>query len=99
MARRFLAPTSTCSLVGPSPAYVSGGYVWFGVAAASDQSACVAFYNGSTAVMTQHLWTVVATSGHLLGEPMFGPFKVSDSLVYAQVTGTRASALVSYMAS
>jgi hypothetical protein len=92
MARIFLAPTSTCSLVGSSAAHVQG-YVWLGIASASDESACCAFYAGS-GTDGDHIWTFTATSGHLLMAPMNGPWKIAASLVYADLTGTRASALV-----
>jgi hypothetical protein len=93
MARMFLAPTATCSLVGSSAADVKG-YVWLSVAAASDGSACCAFYAGASAAMDSHIWTLTATSGHLLMAAMIGPFKVNTSTVYADLTGTRASALI-----
>jgi hypothetical protein len=92
MAIAFLAPTATCSLVGSSAADVKG-YVWFSVSSASDQSACCAFYAGSSTA-DKHLWSMTATSGHLLMAAMVGPFRVDTSEVYADLTGTRASALI-----
>jgi len=98
MARKFLAPTATCSLVGSSAAFIgqTGGYVWFGLATALDQSACAAFYNGS-ANTDPHLWTMAACRG-FMPSPI-GPFCTTSSLIYVQVTGTRASALIAYASS
>jgi hypothetical protein len=90
MARSFLAPTATCSLVGASAADVKG-YVWFGLMAPVDGAACAAFYAGSTTA-DRHLWSLAASQGTVTG--LVGPFQTSDCAVYAQVTGTRASALV-----
>jgi hypothetical protein len=91
MARMFLAPTATCSLVGSSAADVKG-YVWFGILAAADQSACCAFYAGSTTA-EPHLWSLAA-SGVTTAPAMIGPFKIAANVVHADLTGTRASALV-----
>lgn len=91
MARKFLAPTATCSLVGSSAADVQG-YVWFGLLAAADQSACCAFYAGSD-TGEPHLWSMAA-SGVTTTPAMIGPFRVAANVVHAQLTGTRASALV-----
>ncbi len=103
MARSFLAPTSTCSLVGASAAYVGecGGYVWFGLVAASDTAACCAFYSGSLTSCPLLVTMNIASGAGVRHELMVGPYKLhgTASLVYAQVTGTRASALVSYIAS
>jgi len=94
MARLFLVPTATCSLVGASAADVRG-YVWFGLMAPVDQTACAAFYSGSgTADKTvaNHIWSLAASQGTVVGP--VGPFLTSDCAIYADVTGTRASALI-----
>lgn len=91
MATRFLAPTATCSLVGASAADVKG-YVWLGLIAAADQSACCAFYAGSTTA-EPHLWSLAA-SGVTATPVMIGPFNAAANVIYAQLTGTRASALI-----
>lgn len=91
MAATFLAPTATCSLVGASAADVAG-YCWFGLSAALDVAACCAFYAGS-GTGDRHLWTLSASKGTTT--PMAGPFLTSDCAIYAQVSGTRASALIS----
>lgn len=92
MARMFLAPTATCSLVGSSAADVKG-YVWFGLAAASDSAACCAFYAGSTNA-EPYLWTIAVASDLGVSLPMIGPFRIAANVVFADLTGTRASALV-----
>lgn len=94
MAARFLVPTATCSLVGSSAADVKG-FVWVGLVAAVDVTACAAFYAGSTTA-EPHIWTLAASKGTAVGP--VGPFAVPPACsqtVYAQVTGTRASALIS----
>lgn len=91
MAKVFLTPNSTCSLVGSSAADVKG-YVWFGLMAPVDGAACAAFYS-SSANTGNHLWSLAASQGTVVGP--IGPFRTSDCAVYVAVTGTRASALIS----
>jgi hypothetical protein len=94
MATRFLTPISTCSLVGSSAASVKG-YVWLGLMAPVDQTACAAFYAGSSTAdksEANHIWSLAASKGTAIGP--VGPFQTADCAVYADVTGTRASALI-----
>lgn len=93
MATRFLTPTATCNLTGTSSAR-TWGYVWFGLAAASDNAACCAFYEGS-ANTDNLIWTLGVASGAAhRNTGLVGPFNISSSLVMADLTGTRACALI-----
>ena len=92
MARKFLTPTTTCSLTSTSSACAKTAYVWLGLAAPVDGAACAAFYAGST-TGDEHIWTLLASPNQVVGP--VGPFQVSTCFVHADITGTRASALIS----
>uniref|UniRef100_A0A6M3KXQ9 Uncharacterized protein n=1 Tax=viral metagenome TaxID=1070528 RepID=A0A6M3KXQ9_9ZZZZ len=95
MAKVFLTPSVACILTSSGSVVGSeGAYVWLGLTGASDTAACVAFYRDQTATAGRELWCLSVASQGPRSTPMVGPFKAGASGIYAQLTGTRASAIV-----